>query len=45
MRSAQMASKDATPTGSVDKSRGNRHVCAVEQVLCGVCFYFAEGTV
>ena len=39
MRSAQVASKDATPTGLVHKSRGDRVLCifmcaAVVHVLC-----------
>ena len=38
----QVASKNATPTVSVHKSNGHRVVCAVEHVLCGVCFYFAS---
>ena len=34
MLSVQVASKDANPTGSVHKSRGDIVVCTVEQVLC-----------
>ena len=40
MRSALVASKNATPTRSVPKSRV---VWAVEQVLCGVCYNFQRG--
>ena len=33
MPSTQVASKDTTPPGSVHKSRGDRVVCTVKQVL------------
>ena len=41
LRSSQVASKDASPTGLVHKSGSDRDLSAVEQVLCGVCFCFA----
>ena len=34
MQSAQVDNKKFIPTGSVPKSRGDRYVCADEQVLC-----------
>ena len=39
MWSAQVANKDDATTGLVHKSRGDRVVCAVEQVLCGVFLF------
>ena len=44
MRSAEVASKDAIPTGSVHNSRGDRFVCSVEQV-CGDLFVLSWASV